>query len=312
MGGEVEIFAPAKLNLHLSVGPAGADGYHEVTTVLQAIGLGDTVIVGEAAGLSFRCAPDLGIPDTENLAYRAAASFAAACGREPAVSVSVRKAIPAGAGLGGGSSDAAAVVRGMARLWGVPLSDPSVGRAAAALGADVPFFLGAPAALMTGRGDVLERELDAPVFHVAVVWPRVTVSTADAYAAFDASTPRATADPGRLMAALEGGDWREVATLLHNDMTRSSIGLVPAIGDALALLRGAEGVAGAEMCGSGSAVFGVCATEAAARLVADEARERGWWAVATRSAGGARTIGADERRGSPTRGESAGGRIPSE
>lgn len=307
MGGGVEVFAPAKLNLHLSVGPVGGDGYHPVTTVLQAIALGDTVTASEAPALSFNCSPDLGMADADNLAYRAATSFAHVLGRRPAVSVSVRKAIPAGAGLGGGSSDAAAVLRVMARLWGIPLSDPRVGRTAAALGADVAFFLGAPAALMTGRGDILERELDAPVFHVAVIWPRVPVSTADAYAALDASPPRAAVGPERLIAALEGGDWRDVAARLHNDMTDSSTRMVPVIGEALGLLREAEGVVGAEMCGSGSAVFGVCATEAAARIAAEKARERGWWAAATQSCGGADTVGWNARRGSTAGDESGEG-----
>lgn len=294
----VELFAPAKLNLHLSVGGIRPDGFHDVTTVLQAIGLGDTVTADESETLAVTCVPDVGVPIEENLVHRAVTAFAAACGRDPAVTVAVRKAVPAGAGLGGGSSDAAAAIRALARLWGMPASDPRLRETATAIGADVPFFLGAPAALMAGRGDDLERELGAPVFNLVVVWPRTPVSTADAYAAYDSSPRTVASTPDRLVAALEGGDWRDVAARLHNDMTEAACTLVPDIGDALALLDASEGVVGTCMCGSGSAVFGISVTEAAARVAAEAARGRGWWAAVTRSLGGAETIGWNERRGS--------------
>lgn len=286
MGDRLVIKAPAKVNLYLGVGLAGPDGYHEVTTVLQAIGLADEVVLEPTPGLSLTCLPDVGIPEADNLAHRAAATFAAACGREPAVAITLTKRIPAGAGLGGGSSDAAAVLRGLARMWGVPASDPRMADTAASLGADVPFFLGAPCALMSGRGDVLERELDAPVFHVAVVWPRMAVPTGEAYAAFDAAPAAAASAPDRLIAALEGGDWREAAMRLHNDMTVASVEIAPVIAEVLAVVGATDGVVGSAMCGSGSAVFGIAATEAAAHRCAEAARERGWWAAVTRSAGG--------------------------
>lgn len=288
----ITLKAPAKVNLYLGVGDVRPDGFHEVTTVLQALELADEVVLAAAPGISLTCEPDPGIPAEENLAYHAAAKLAGALGRDAAVSIAIRKNIPAGAGLGGGSSDAAAVLRGLARLWDLPAGAPELLDVARSLGADVPFFLYRNAALMSGRGDELVRELDAPVIHIVLVWPKRPVSTAEAYAAFDAARPPASPGPERLVEALERGEYRKVATRLHNDMTAASSGLVSAIADALALLDTVDGVLGCEMCGSGSAVFGVCETESAAQEAARVARARGWWAASTRTTGGARTVGA--------------------
>lgn len=286
MADRLVILAPAKVNLYLGVGPVRGDGFHEVTTVLQAVDLSDEVVMEAAQELSLTCVPDLGVADAENLAYRAAEAFAAACGRDAAVAITLTKRIPAGAGLGGGSSDAAAVIRGLARMWGVAPSDPRLAETAAALGADVPFFLGATCALMSGRGDVPERELHAPVLDMVVVWPRLPMSTAEAYRAFDAAPPDARPAADTLVAALEGGDPREIAARVHNDMTAASSGLVPAIADVIGFVGSFEGIAGAAMCGSGSAVFGIAESEAAAERCAEAARGRGWWAESTLSMGG--------------------------
>lgn len=297
MGRTAEVLAPAKVNLHLSIGALRPDGYHDVRTVLQALELGDTLTITEADTLSLTCDPDLGVPAEGNLAFRAAEAFAAACGRAPAVALSLSKAVPAGAGLGGGSSDAAAVILAMAHLWDVRADDPRLDGVAATLGSDVPFFLGACAALMGGRGDVVERRIAAPAFDAVVVWPGVALSTAAAYAAYDAGPTAAYRSPGALVAALEAGDWRGAASLLHNDLVDASTSLLPVIGDALALVDGGEGVLGSCMCGSGSAVFGVCESGKTAREVAAAARSKGWWTAATRTVGGAGAADWAARRG---------------
>jgi 4-diphosphocytidyl-2-C-methyl-D-erythritol kinase len=155
----------------------------------------------------------------------------------------------------------------------------------------VAFFLEGGAALYTGRGDVLARRLPSLEAPIVLVKPEEPVPTAAAYAAFDAlagagetAAGQPSAEP--LIAALEAGDVRVAATLLHNAMTVSSATLVPAIGDALALVRGCPGVLGAAMAGSGSAVFGVCSSDATAEACADRARSTGFWAVATRAHSG--------------------------
>ncbi|TLM78483.1 MAG: 4-diphosphocytidyl-2C-methyl-D-erythritol kinase, partial [Actinobacteria bacterium] len=181
------VTAPAKVNLFLGVGAARPDGYHDVTTVLHALSLHDTLEISPAETLTLDCEPDLGIPAEKNLAWRAATEFSRAVGREPAVALRLRKRIPHGAGLGGGSSDAAAVIAGLASLWGLPRDDERCEAVARALGADVAFFLEpAGAALMTGRGDVIEQALRPLAgVPVALVRPETPVPTPAAYAAFD-------------------------------------------------------------------------------------------------------------------------------
>lgn len=279
----LRIHAPAKVNLHLAVGSARPDGYHELATVFQALSFGDTVTITPAPAFSFSCVPDLGLAGSANLAYQAACEMSARFGWPLGYSIAIEKRIPAGGGLGGASTDAAAVVEGLATLWGLDVAGPEVVDLARALGADVPFFFEGGAALFTGRGDVLERplrSLDAPI---VLVKPAEPIGTGAAYIAFDAAPAAAAPPVDRLAAALQAGDTEAVASLLYNNMTEASIGLVPEVGTVLALVGGAPGVVGAAMAGSGSTVFGLCVDEAAAEAAAGIARAAGFWSVATRS-----------------------------
>lgn len=277
----LSIFAPAKVNLHLAVGPVAPDGYHPVETVLQALALGDRITITEAESPVFGCDPSLGLAPAENLAWRAAEAMSDAFGRPLRVEVSVDKRVPHGAGLGGASSDAAAVIVGLAVLWGVG-DDERLAEVGRSLGSDVPFFLTGGAALYRGRGDVLVRPVRPLDAAVVVVKPEEPVPTAAAYAAFDLRPVEMPATPDRLLAALDSGDVPGVAGSLFNAMTESSSGLVPAIAGALALVREHPGVLGAAMAGSGSAVFGVCDTDRAAEECAAAARLAGLWSASTR------------------------------
>ena len=279
----LRIQAPAKVNLYLAVGAAGPDGYHPVDTVLHALAFGDEVTVAPADRMRFSCMPDLGLADSENVAYRAVLAMAERFGREPLVSVTVRKRVPAGAGLGGASSDAAAAITGLATLWGVAERGEELHSVARSLGADVPFFLEGGAARFTGRGDVFLRRLPAIDVPVVLARPAEPVATAEAYRAFD-SLPHDSAPPVEpLECALGEGDAGRVAALLFNAMTPSSIRLVPSVRHVLDLVRSHSGVAGAAMAGSGSAVFGICDDSDAAEACAANAAEAGYWSVATRT-----------------------------
>lgn len=272
--------APAKVNLYLGVGARRSDGYHDVDTVLQALSLADEVMISPAPELTVRTEPDIGLPSDENLAYRAAAALGVALGRTPQVAIDITKRIPAQAGLGGASADAAAVLVGLARRWGLGASTtPVLREVAAGLGADVPFFLGPATALLTGRGDVLVRPLPTPVLEIALVRPPVPVPTGEAYAAFDRTSGKAAPGPEAMVRACESGDAERVAAALYNNLTDASVGLVPEVADALASVRETPGVLGATMAGSGSAVFAVCVSADAAAAVASAASERGWWGV---------------------------------
>lgn len=276
----IRIEAPAKINLFLSVGARRPDGYHDVDTVLQTVSLKDTVEMQPAEGLSVVLEPDLGVPPRENLAWRAAESLGRALHREPRVAIRIVKRIPAGAGLGGGSSDAAAVIAGLAHLWGIDGDDPRLTEVALAIGADVPFFLNGGTALYGGRGDALVCDLPTAFMHVVLAKPAVGMPTAAAYAAFDRLPPSEPRSTDAILAACESGDARTIASAVYNNMTDASAGLVEGIRDALALMRAADGVMAAEMAGSGSAVFALCEDLSSAVGLASAARDAGLWASA--------------------------------
>lgn len=278
----LRVLAPAKVNLHLAVGIAAADGYHPVETVLQALALRD-VIELSPGGPSFLCEPDLGVPAAENLAWQAARAMEQRFSRPLDMAISVEKRIPSGAGLGGASSDAAAVIVGLASHWGIRRDDVRLRVVARSLGADVPFFLEGGAALFGGRGDVLTRRLRSLDAAVVLVKPSEPVPTVLAYEAFDRASTAQHATTTGLVHALEAGDTRAVAGLLHNAMTGSSASIVPAIAEVLESVRSAPGVLGAAMAGSGSAVFGICEDDRSARECAERARASGHWSAATRA-----------------------------
>ena len=274
------ITAPAKINLFLGVGSIRPDGYHSVQTVLHTLELADTVTLTPADELTLTCDVDLGIPPQSNLAYRAAQAFSAAYGLDVLLHIAVAKRIPAGAGLGGGSSDAAAVLVGLAHWAGLPLTDPRLLDVATSLGADVPFLLEGGAALMDGRGDHLVRRLTPAGASVVVVRPPMPVPTAAAYQAFDAA-PELVGDMRPVTDSVRFRDVAALAAGLANNMIPASQTLVPAIGEALKFLRAEAGVLGATMAGSGSAVFAICTSELDAERIARAAQKRGWWSVAT-------------------------------
>lgn len=277
----LRVSAPAKVNLYLAVGPRGADGYHPVETVMHTLALADVVTIRPAEGLRFVCGADLGLSAEDNLACRAARAMEARFGRTCDAAITLEKHIPAGAGLGGASSDAAAVIAGLADLWGIPATEPMLSEVARTLGADVPFFLVGGAARLTGRGDVLVYRLPSLGAPVVVVRPAEPVPTPAAYRAFDGLPPATPPDPSALEEAMRSGDVRAVAADLYNAMTPSSRALVGAIGDALAAIRSTDGVLGAEMSGSGSAVFGIFMGADEAARCAAAAVDRGFWAAAT-------------------------------
>lgn len=274
------IAAPAKVNLYLGVGECRPDGYHDVTTIFHALELADTVYIIPADELTVTTSVDLGIPESENLAFRAAQLFAEEFGQPMRCVIEIEKRIPAGAGLAGGSSDAAAVIVGLARLTGVDPLDERCLAVARELGADCAFFLSGGAALMGGRGDELIRRLPAMVVDVALVKPAAPVPTGDAYAAFDRA-PAITDGPEAVMAALLADDAAVLGVSLSNNLTAASSSLVPEVIDALVWVRAQPGVLGAAMAGSGSAVFAICAGPHFASAISEGARARGWWGKST-------------------------------
>jgi 4-diphosphocytidyl-2-C-methyl-D-erythritol kinase len=276
------VIAPAKVNLFLGIGSVRPDGHHDLRSIFQTLQLHDTVHMTPADELTIACDTDVGCDLAANLALRAARAFSEEFDVDVLVDISIEKRIPAGAGLAGGSSDGAAVLAGLAHWAGLPLTDERLHHAARSLGADVPFFLHGGAALMEGRGDLLDRRLPDLDFDIVLVKPAVGVSTAEAYRAFD-TDPQPEGDPLGVEDALRGGDVKALGAHLYNNMTAASLALVPEVGEALAWTRRQGGVLGALVSGSGSSVFGVCGDAHTARRVARDAEESGLWAIATAS-----------------------------
>lgn len=255
----VRVHAPAKINLSLRVLARRDNGYHDIRTVFQSIAMHDTLVFERMRGpLELRCSDPECPADDTNLVWRAAQrlwTWSGRKGRVEGVSIRLTKRVPSRAGLGGGSSDAAATLRALAALWRIEIGFEELTRLAAELGADVPFFLHGGTALGVDRGDTVFPLPDLPAYDVVVVIPRFGVSTADAYRWFD------EAPPASARAKRPAG---EVPSLgippveLRNDLEVPVTARHPEVGRLVRRLR-REGAAYAAMSGSGSAVFGLFA-----------------------------------------------------
>jgi 4-diphosphocytidyl-2-C-methyl-D-erythritol kinase len=280
----IRVRAFAKINLRLRVGARQADGYHPLETVFQSLALHDVVTCTPSRGaFRIRC-EDPAVPtDERNLAWKAARALWRHLGRPGELrgcTVSIDKQIPMAAGLGGGSADAAATLAALNRLWRGGLPDAGLAAIAAGLGADVPYFFVGGTALGLGRGDDVYPLDDIGPRWVVLVCPPFGVSTAEAYGWFDADGA-AGADPARTAGALNAWDSRCLP--VENDLEAPVVRRHGAIGE-LAGRLAAQGAEAAAMTGSGSAVFGLFATEARARRAARDAAGAGAWATVTRTA----------------------------
>jgi 4-diphosphocytidyl-2-C-methyl-D-erythritol kinase len=272
--------APAKVNLVLRVGPLRADGYHGLLTLLAPLDLADRVDVSLSARAGpVRCRvparPDLDGPS--NLAARAAEAFRARFGITRGVSIRIAKRIPVVAGLGGGSSDAAAVLRCLSRACRVR-DRAALAELALSIGSDVPYFLGDGAAWARGRGERLA-PAEVPVQHLVLLYPEdpaLAIRAGEAYRWLDASRAGA---PGAAAPPLPRSPGKFRPSLLGNDLEPPCLARFPALSTLMGRLSGA-GATAVMMSGSGPTVFGTFASRSAA---ADAARRL------TKEVGGARS-----------------------
>ena len=239
----MRVRAFAKINLSLRVLGTRADGYHELRTIFQSIALHDTLTILASRGpFSLTCGDPACPTDETNLIWLAAARMWAAAGRRGAprdVAIDLAKRIPMRAGLGGGSSNAAAALRALARRWRV--GETRVREAAVALGADVPYFLEGGTVLGLERGDLLFPLIDVPAAWVVLVLPDFGVSTKDAFGWLDGAAPRGS---------------EPIESERVNDLEAPVVARHPDIGRIISALR-REGASQSAMSGSGSAVFGL-------------------------------------------------------
>jgi 4-diphosphocytidyl-2-C-methyl-D-erythritol kinase len=253
----VVVRAPAKVNLFLEVLGKRPDGYHEIATLLVAVSLYDTLEFKEDVSGAFQLqcnVPELSTgPD--NLVCKAAALLQRRAGRLCGARVSLTKRIPMAAGLAGGSTDAAAALAGLNRLWRLGLGNEDLAGLAAELGSDVPFFLGGPAAWCTGRGEVVTPLKLARPLDLVLACPPFGLSTAEVYR--NVTVPARPEGGDELRRAVERGDVGEIGRRLHNRLQEAAGRLRPELGEVLRRLE-ALGPAGQMMSGSGSCLFAVC------------------------------------------------------
>jgi 4-diphosphocytidyl-2-C-methyl-D-erythritol kinase len=250
------VAAHAKVNLALYVLGKRPDGYHDIATVLQLVSLHDTITFDFAAtGYSFTCS-DPSLADSEsNLVTRAVRALEQATGRPIAVSIHLEKAIPVGAGLGGGSSDCAATLRAVHDRLGLGLSTATLYRLAGDLGSDVPFFLTSGQALAEGRGERLT-ELAWPTnYHVCIAFPGIPVSAREGYSRARITLTNPLID-GTIRRYLTPGSFGGWVQSCANDLEQGVAAYVPEVTQGVEAMR-ALGAIHAAMTGSGSALFGV-------------------------------------------------------
>lgn len=289
--GSATLLAPAKLNLRLRVLGPRDDGYHEIESLMVRLRLADqlTLKTGES-GLRLELEGPVAVPgDESNLCCRAARVLYRALDRSPALTIRLRKRIPAAAGLGGGSSDAAAVLVGLNRLLGAPLVPDDLVALSAEIGSDVPFFAsGAACAVARGRGERVEPLAAPPSRPALVVVPDFGVSAADAYRWWSEDDGAMTS-PNVPGAPPRSADWEFVERRAVNDLGPPVERRHPELGMARRRLQ-ELGAGVALLCGSGSSVAGIFHSVAAR----DAAREGlasasdvpdGWALVATRTEG---------------------------
>lgn len=258
----VRVDAPAKINLRLCILDREASGYHGLETLFCAVSLHDSVRVelGEP-GVRLQVDGDIDVgPPEQNLCVRAAIAFFGRASLEPAVTIRLRKRIPAAAGLGGGSSDAAATLRALNHLHGEPLDGATLLKLAGDLGSDVPFFVaGSAFALAWSRGERLLTLPPLPPRPLLVVHPGVAMPTPEAFRTVAAGRDAAYRSPAHTIDLAALSTWGGVAGLAANDFRDGAIARVPELAAAEREMR-AHGAEIVLLSGSGASLFGVFAT----------------------------------------------------
>jgi len=274
----------AKINWTLEILGRRADGYHELRTILQTLDVCDQLQFATAeSGIALTCDhPDVPC-DATNLMYRAAVLLKDLTGCDKGVKIDLQKRIPIGAGLGGGSSNAAITLLALTRLWELEVAPQGLFRLGSQLGSDVPFFFFGGTGIGIGRGDEVYPMADIVAEHVLLVNPGVQVPTREIYGnvSSELTSPRAVNNmPFSLQAAyarMRGAQWE-----LRNDLERPALALYPLIGQVKQRLIELN-AASVLMSGSGATVFAVFESEAARTQARQVLSETDWWCAATRT-----------------------------
>ena len=309
----VRVEAPGKVNLFLSVGAPGPDGYHPLTTVFQAVRLIETVTARRQSTQDHGTVtltleePDAEVPtDASNLAVRAAELLSETTGVSEGVDLLLRKRVPVACGLAVGSADAAAALVACNALWGTGLSLPELSALAARLGADVPFPLTGATAVGSGRGDLVTPIMTRGAYHWVFALAEEGLSTPAVFRRFDelagagasasagsGGGPAVRDVPEALTAALRAGDARALAAALHNDLQVAAVDLRPELAEVIAVAEGA-GALRAVVSGSGPTIAALVEDPGSAQRVSRALTTSGLVADVLRAdapVAGARVVG---------------------
>ncbi len=278
----MRIKAYAKINLLLQVLAKRSDGYHDLASVMQEIALHDLLIINKAVlGIKMHCS-DPALPlDKNNLVYKAAVVMQEEARRlkKPfsGLKIQIQKNIPIGAGLGGGSSDAAATLKALNKLWRLHLTEKRLAQIGAALGSDVPFFVSGGTALAQGRGEVLTPWLNIPSFRLVLVKPLLGISTAWAYKNLKISLTKQPKNIKIIHKNLMEKRFNQLKEYLQNDLEAVCINKYPLILEIKHRLL-ALGATAALMSGSGSTVFGLVPSRTVENRVKEVfSKAKGFW-----------------------------------
>jgi 4-diphosphocytidyl-2-C-methyl-D-erythritol kinase len=275
----ISVFAPAKVNLSLHVVGKRPDGYHLLDSLVAFAGVGDSLAFEPADGLTLAMdgpTAELIPLEGENIVLKAARLLAEATGCQKGAAIRLTKRLPVAAGIGGGSADAAAALKGLMELWDVHLAPDALGRLALAIGADVPVCLAGRPTRMMGVGEVLEAAPDLPPAWLVLVNPMIPLHTP---AVFKARTaPFSEADP-LLAAPADAHALAQALAARRNDLTPPAIAIEPVVGDMLAAIGATPACLLARMSGSGATCFGLYADQSTATQAAGmlTAQHPGWW-----------------------------------
>lgn len=271
---KIKVSAPAKVNLAVDVMGRRPDGYHSVSLVLQAISIYDTVTItsNESEEITISC-NDENVPcDKSNIAYKAAERFFHSTGiKNAGINIDIEKVIPSQAGLGGGSSDGAAVIMGLNVMFNTHLKDKEMEEICSYIGADVPFFINGGTQLATGIGTDMEKLHSMPECYMVVCKPDINVSTKEAYDAIDAQSVKQFKYSDEVVKGIYMRSLNSVVTSMYNDF---DVFLdIKEVNDIKKFMYDHK-AKGACMSGSGSAVFGVFKTEKHAQKCADALKKK--------------------------------------
>ena len=280
----VKALARAKINLSLDILGKRSDGYHELESIMQSVTLADELVFRPAAAVSLTASdPNLAV-DESNTVLRAVRRLQEAAGGDHGVEIFLRKRIPSGAGLGGGSADASAVLVVLNRLWGLNLSLPALTEIAADVGSDVPFCLTGGTALVRGRGERVACLPPLPAARILLAKPPVTVATAEIYRRFRAAATGRRPETEKIITAVKNKRIHELTSAWGNLLEKVVFALLPEVAEAKVWLQTYD--LPVLMTGSGPTLFALLPEGfSKTREIRAVLEEKGWWTYQGRLAG---------------------------